>query len=119
MTKKEYFQNLANVKIDKSKTKKVEALYGTDIPEIVEKIVSCADETVFFDDGSRILSINEICDAEKDLHVNFIEKKVIPLADCGENDFIIYHLEGKYWAKFNIIDEIVFKKKNTLAELLK
>ena len=42
----------------------------------------------------------------------------IPLIDCGENDFIVYHFVDKIWSKFNIIDETVFKK-NSLKELLK
>ena len=119
MTKEEYFQILSNMKVNKNKTKKIEDLYGTDIPEIVKKVISCADKAVFFDDGYRSLSISEICDAEKDLHVNFVEKNIIPLIDCGENDFIIYDLNRKCFAKFNIVDEVVFKKKKTLEELMK
>ncbi len=119
MTKKEYLQRLAAIKVNSKKVKKVETSYGTELPEIIRKIVTSADETIFFDDGFRILSLDEICDAEKDLHVNFKEKGIIPLADCGENDFIVYHFEDEIWSKFNIIDETVFKKKSGFEELLK
>ena len=56
---------------------------------------------------------------KNDLHVSFRDKEIIPLIDCGENDFIVYHFMDKIWSKFNIIDETVFKKKNSLEELLK
>ena len=44
---------------------------------------------------------------------------MIPLADCGENDFIVYHFTDGSWSKFNIIDETEFKKRNALDEILK
>lgn len=119
MTKKEYLESILKKNIDDSKVGKVESLYGSKMPNIVRRIVSNIDETEFFDDGTRILSLNEILDAEKDLHINFSEMGMIPLADCGENDFIVYHFKDKTWSKFNIIDETVFKKKTDLSELLK
>lgn len=119
MTGKEYLNSLAGVKLDKGKTDKVASIYSDDLPEILLKIVSSAQEPIFLDDDSRVLSYDEIVDAEKDLHVSFKEKGMIPLVDCGENDFIVYHFKNRIWAKFNIIDETVFKKKNSLEELLK
>ena len=44
---------------------------------------------------------------------------MIPLIDCSDNDFIVYHFDSKTWSKFNIIDECVFKEKESLDELLK
>lgn len=119
MTGKEYLNSLACVKTDKKKSDKMAALYANNLPEIILKIVANTDETVFLDDGSRVLSYDEIVDAENNLHVSFKDKEIIPLIDCGENDFIVYHFMGKIWSKFNIIDETVFKKKNSLEELLK
>lgn len=43
---------------------------------------------------------------------------MIPVIDCGENDFIVYHTAEGNWSKFNIIEECVFKKRATLGELL-
>ncbi len=119
MTKSEYIEKISSMKIDDSKVRKVESIYGGGLPEVVKKIVSNNEEAEFFDDGVRIMSFDEILDAEKDLHIEFHSKGLIPLADCGENDFIVYHLKDKIWSKFNIIDETVFKKKNDLSELLK
>lgn len=119
MTGKEYLSSLASVKPDKKKTDRIAALYVDGLPEIILKIASSAKEPVFLDDDSRVLSYDEIVDAEKDLHISFKDKGIIPLVDCGENDFIVYHFTDKIWSKFNIIDETIFKKKKSLEELLK
>lgn len=119
MTGKEYLSSLAGVKPDKEKTDRVASVYTDHLPEIILKIVSNAQEPIFLDDDSRVLSYDEIVDAEKDLHVPFKERGMMPLVDCGENDFIVYHFENRIWSKFNIIEETVFKKKNSLEELLK
>lgn len=119
MTKQEYLEKVLRTVIDDVKVSKVQKVYGCKLPEIIQKIVSTNDETIFFDDDTRILSLNEIIDAEKDLHVDFISKKIIPLADFGENDFIVYHFDDNIWSKFNIVDETMFKKRHDLSELLR
>lgn len=119
MTGKEYLSSLAGTELDKEKTDKVASIYADDLPEIILKIVSNAQESIFLDDGGRVLSYDEIADAEKDLHIAFKERGIIPLVDCGENDFIVYHFEDGIWSKLNIVDETVFKKKNSLEEFLK
>jgi hypothetical protein len=118
MTKKEYLEKIACEKVDEEKVAKVEEVYGNQLPKILKQIVSHAESTEFLDDGGRILALNEILDATKDLHVDFQEKNMIPMVDCGENDFIVYHFNDAIWSKFNIIEECVFKKKNTLNEVL-
>lgn len=87
------------------------------MPEIVKKIISSVDDTIFLEEDWRILSLSEIEDAEKDLHIEFGEKGILPLVDCGENDFIVYHFQDEIWSKFNIVDEVIFQKKNTIEEL--
>ncbi len=119
MTSKEYIKALNDHNIDNKRINGVIDLYADNLPEIVLKIVSSAKETVFLDDDKRVLSYDEIVDAEKDLHVNFKEKGMIPLIDCGDNDFIVYDFNDSSWFKFNIVDEAVFKRKNSIYELLK
>ncbi len=119
MTKNEYLEQISQKEVDSEKVKLIKSIYGSNIPEVIQKIISNSDETVFLDDGVRILSYEEIIDAENDLHVEFSAKAMIPVADCGDNDFIVYHVDDKIWSKFNIIDETVFKKKDELSELLK
>lgn len=119
MDKKEYLKEVESASINEKRVEKIEKLYNADLPETLKKIVSTAKETIFFDDGTRILSYDEIVDAEEDLHVAFKEKGIIPIADCGENDFIVYHFHDTIWSKFNIVDESVFKKKKNISDLLK
>lgn len=118
MTAKEYLGSLESLKLEKEKVDRIESLYADNLPEIIQKIVSNSREAVFFDDDSRVLSYDEIVDAEKDLHVSFKDKGILPLVDCGDNDFIVYHFADKTWSKFNITDETIFRKKNSLEELL-
>lgn len=119
MEKKEYLLKVRQAEIDSEKVEKVTKLYGAEMPDIIQRIVSYGQEAVFFDDGVRVLAYEEIIDAEKDLHIEFAKKGVIPIADCGENDFIVYHFNDNIWSKFNIVDESVFKKKKSIEELLK
>jgi hypothetical protein len=119
MTKKEYLENIFNAAINDSKVDKIESVYGKNLPSLLKKIISNCEEVVFFDDNVRVLSYMEIIDAESDLHVQFSAKGLIPIVDCGENDFIVYHINDKIWSKFNIVDETVFKKKENLEDLLK
>lgn len=119
MTKKEYLEKISEKEINAEKVDKIQKAYGSAFSKMVQKIISNSEETVFFDDGYRILSYNEIFNAENELHVDFKNKGILPIADCGENDFIVYHFLDGIWSKFNIIDETVFKKKDGLDGLLK
>lgn len=119
MEKRDYLNKVSQVKLDSKKVNEINKLYGAVMPDLIQRIVSYGQEAIFFDDGVRILSFEEIIDAEKDLHVEFARKGIIPIADCGENDFIVYHFNDNIWSKFNIVDESVFKKKKSIDELLK
>ena len=119
MTKKEYIDQLNSTNIDQNKVNKLEALFGLKLPERVKKMMSVNDSAEFFDDGTRMLSYQEVVDAEQDLHVDFKALGIIPVAECGENDFIVFNAKDNIWSKFNIVDEIEFKKKKAFEELLK
>ena len=117
MTRKEYLQEINECKINIYQVEKIEKIYGKGLPDIVKQMVSYSEDSIFFDDGWRTLALSEIEDAEQDLHVEFVRQEIIPVVDCGENDFIVYHFVEKIWSKFNIIDETIFKKKCSLEEL--
>ena len=119
MTKKEYINRLKSISFDIEKVSKIEKLYGFKLPAQAKSILSTNEEAEFFDDGTRILSYQEVVDAEHDLHVDFNALGIIPIADCGDNDFIVFNSKENIWSKFNIVDETEFKKKATLEELLK
>lgn len=114
-----YLEQLNEVAIDSEKVEKIQKIYKTKLPTIMEEIISRAAETVFLNNDCRMLSVEEIEDAEEDLHVDFKEKCIIPVADCGENDFVVYHFRDDYWSKFNIIEEIEFDKSDDLKDILK
>ncbi|MBR5210585.1 MAG: hypothetical protein IKV67_12130 [Paludibacteraceae bacterium] len=118
MDKKEFLESLHDNNIDDMKVKKIEDLYKCDISDEVKQIVSNCDETIFFDDDSRVLSFDEILDAEEDLHVEFIKKKMLPLFDCLDNDFVVYKTDTHTWMKFNIVDEIDYEEADSLEEIL-
>lgn len=118
MTREEYLQVIGKCKINNSKVNEIENIYGKEIPDIIQRMISYSDDSIFFDDDWRTLSFSEIAEADSDLHTAFIEKGFIPIVDCGENDFIIYHFADGIWSKYNIIEECIFKKKHLLEELL-
>ena len=66
------------------------------------------------DDIIRLLSHDEILNASRELDVDFVELQLIPLMDTGDNDFIVFDIDGGNWCKFNIVDSIKFKHKESL-----
>lgn len=118
MTGEAYLNGIPEMKTDVNKVKKIQEVYETVLPDTIQKILSNNDEPVFLDSGIRILSFDEIVAAEEELHTDFKTRGILPLADCGENDFIVYHFKEQVWSKFNINDEIIFKRRKELKELL-
>lgn len=117
MTRKEYLTKLESVSVNDDVVRCVEAVYGHALPMVVKQMLSFSKESVFFDDEFRTLSLAEVLDAQADLHVDFKALGLIPVADCGENDFIVYHMCDDSWSKFNIVDETIFKKRPQLRDL--
>lgn len=110
-------QKIRNTPVDSIVSKTLKKAYGSKVPAIVEQIVTLFKSGGFVE-GYRFLSLDEIEYAEDDLHVNFKSIGLIPLIDCGDNDFVVYnYIEGK-WMMFNIIEQICFKKKKELDDLL-
>ena len=118
MNGKEYLDELERVKEDVEMIEKVENTYKVSLPKELRKIVSNANETVFLDGEKRILSIDEIQNADEELHVGFIDKSLLPIADFCENNFLVFQISKNKWAKYNIIDNTIFKERDTIDELL-
>lgn len=117
MQKDEYLKLLLKSQIDNEKVQVIEALYKMELPEKVKKIISNCKENIFLD-GKRVLSFKEIENAEMELHVDFIDRCLIPLVDCMDNDFIVYDLKNRDWSMFNIIEKCVFKKRDSFEKVL-
>lgn len=120
ITTKEFLLKIKTVKINESKIRQIEKIYGS-IPKEVQKIISSSSRTIFFSnkDGYRTLSISEIIDAEKDMQINFVKEKMIPIIDCSDNDFIVFHTDTKTWSKYNVDDDRIYKETHKFEDLLK
>lgn len=118
MTRKEYLIQLEGVTPDPEVVRRAENVYGFSLPTAVKQMLSFSKESIFFDDEWRTLSLAEVLDAQDDLHVDFKALGLLPVIDCGENDFIVYHADNQGWSKYNIVDEVAFKEKAHFEELL-
>lgn len=117
MTLIDCLQEIRNTQVDSRVSKTLKKAYGSKVPVIIEQTVSFFKSGGFVE-GYRFLSLDEIEYAEDDLHVNFKRNGLIPLIDCGDNDFAVYnYIEGK-WMMFNIVEQVCFKTKNELDDLL-
>lgn len=84
-----------------------------------QKLVCAAQpEPIFFDDNNfyRLLSLQEILDAESDMNVPFKKIGVLPLIDCGDNDFLSYDFKNYNWCKFNIVEEFKYSTKKSILD---
>ena len=82
MTNKEYLESIEGLHINNAKVSKIESLYGTEMSEIIKRIISNNDRTIFLEE-CRVLSYDEIVDAEVDLHVDFKGKQILPCLIAG------------------------------------
>ena len=49
---------------------------------------------------------------------DFVSKGLIPLIDAYENTYVVYMISEKKWAKYNIVDQVLFKKREKLESVL-
>lgn len=117
MTIANCLNKINKTKVDSKVAKALTKAYGPDIPAIVEQVVTLFKSGGFVEDY-RFLSLDEIEYAEDDLHVDFKKHNYIPLIDCGDNDFVVYDFRNDKWVKFNIIEKVSFKKKQSLEDIL-
>lgn len=118
MTIGEYIQLAAETKINESMISNAEQVYKTNFPDDIKRFISSSKEGTFLNNNFRALAFSEIIAAENDMHVDFVSKKLIPLFDCFDNDFIVYDFGSSHWAKFNIVDECLFKIKQDIEEVI-
>ena len=73
---------------------------------------------LFFDneDFYRLLSFDEIINANDEFGLSLTSLNLLPLIDCGENDFICYNYKTNNWCKFNVTDEVRFSEKASILE---
>ena len=76
--------------INEEKVRKIQEKYSDSFPDFICKMISYLDDVVFLDNNYRLLSYDEILNAEKELDVDFGALGILPVIDCGDNDFISY-----------------------------
>lgn len=116
---RDYLDEIQGHPVNEENVRAIESRYGFSLPELVKHIVS--EETVFFSDEEeiRVLPFEEILDAEEELRADFEGEGIIPVADCYENDFIVYNDKEKNWSMYNIVDQdMFFMESSSLFELL-
>lgn len=118
MTREEFLNNVKNAIVNFETVKKIENKYKCTLPEQVKKILSVSESQLFFDEERRLLSTNEIENATEQLHVDFIQKGIIPIIDAYENDFISYNFKSKKWCFFNLNDGSIFSEDTSLESIL-
>lgn len=121
MTGKDFYKALTNTVIDNSIVNQVENVYGKIESTDVKKILSYKFEDYFLesDDFLRALSLDEILDAKDCLHVDFPTKRIIPLFDVCDNNFVVFQLDKNIWSLMNINDLTLFSETDDVLSLLK
>ena len=66
----------------------------------------------------RKLNKNEVISSLKYLGCEFSDYNIIPIFDIMDNNYIVYMSDQDKFAIFNIIDEVLFDKVDTIIELL-
>ena len=98
------------VKIDAKKVKMVEETYGIKAPDALKRMVSKCGRT--FDDYIsnsyqncfRILTFDEVVDPSENiegLKMDFKKKNCVPIANCLNNDYIVYNYKNDRWMWIN------------------
>ncbi len=117
MNRKEFLDSLNDVSISADVKGKMSIVYS-DVPEIILKILTKYPAPELFDENeSRTLSLNEALHAEEDNGVPFKSRNIIPIADLGDNDYIVYAGSQRMWCMYNILDETMFNEEETFEKL--
>lgn len=118
MNRQEFVESIKNADVDKEIKDRIVSVYGKDVPELILKLFSKYPRPELFDENeSRTLSLNEVLNAEEDNGVPFKSKKIIPVSDKGDNDYIVYDGNKKEWAIYNIVDETIFNENDSFEKL--
>lgn len=96
----------------------ISEIYKAEFSGVIKNIISYADTTDFFDEERRALSYSEIENPNAELEFDFISERLIPVIDAYDITYIVYVIDEGKWAKFNIVDKSLFKKKDSIEEVI-
>lgn len=120
---KPFVNKYSTAPIDEKKVAKVIKAYGWDLPEELQHFISACKNEIFVENDSssadfRVFSLDEIINAETHLNSDFKSKKMIPVIDYYDNQFLVYQIDKRNWGLFSMDDDIIFDENESMAELL-
>lgn len=118
MNKTEYMDAVKNAVVKQDRVEAIAKVYGIQVNDTIAGILSVADQIDFFDEERRALAYAEILNPVEKMDIDFVDLQAIPLIDAYDNTYIVYMIREKKWAKYNSIDNVFFKKKDSLSEVL-
>lgn len=118
MNKVEYLEAVVACEVDSKRVDQVETLYKIKVSELLAKVISYAGQVTFFDEERRALSFEGIMYASEDIGVDFIERKMIPVIDAYDLNYIVYMAEENTWAIYNVADDDIFEEAESLENVL-
>ena len=118
MNTTEYIQLVNNTVINQSRVNNINNIYSTKVDTVVAKIISLADTVDFFDEERRALSYMEISNPSTIMEIDFVSKRMIPLVDIYDGSYVVFSIEEKKYALYNIFDDIEFKKSVVFEEIM-
>ena len=118
MTKQEYMDTVKKYTENAERIRAISALYGTEIKGLIAKIVSFADHADFIGEERRVFTFKEMLNAAKEYDTDFSASGIIPIMDAYDNTLIVYVIADHTWAKYSMSDNVLFKRRNSLEEIL-
>ena len=118
MTKQEYMDNVKKYPENSERIRAISDIYGTEIKGQIAKIISFADNADFIGEERRAFTFSEILNAAKEYDIDFKALGIIPIIDAYDNELIVYVIADNIWAKYSMSDDVLFRKKASLEEIL-
>lgn len=94
------------------------AKYEIKLEPLVEKIVSYADQVLFFDEERRALSYQEILDPIENIGFDFVDLGLLPFVDVYDNSYAVFNLATKEWGRYNIFNQVFYMKRKSMEEVI-
>ncbi len=113
-------RNADNIVIDNSFVRQIESVYFCKLPIFVTHILCIPENEFNYDEQVilRKLSNDMILEATIELKSDFISNHLLPLFDCGDNDYLCYDYSKGLWCMYNIVDDTAFNKHAEIIDLL-
>ncbi len=104
--------------MESSKLSDIYKIYSFDGDLPKEMIDVIQNPSKYDKSEKRVMTIEEILDANDDMGVDFVGLRLIPFVDCFDNDYICFDIKNKNWTMFNSVDELKFRPCDKLEDLL-